>query len=63
MNPRALLVFKHDTPLGNAPSHKLFDLVTVTKKPDVEAPRSFNDYDLTINEAAIPNGVTLIRRI
>jgi CRISPR-associated protein Csd2 len=63
MNPRALLVFKHDTQLGNAPSHKLFDLVTVTKKPDVEAPRSFNDYDLTINEAAIPNGVTLIRRI
>jgi CRISPR-associated protein Csd2 len=63
MNPRALLVFKHDTQLGNAPSHKLFDLVTVTKKPNVEAPRSFNDYDLTINEAAIPNGVTLIRRI
>ena len=63
MNPRALLVFKHDTPLGNAPSHKLFDLATVTKKPDVEAPRSFNDYDLTIDEAAIPSGVTLIRRI
>lgn len=63
MNPRVLLVFKHDTPLGNAPSHKLFDLVTVAKMPDVGAPRSFNDYDLTINEAAIPNGVTLIRRI
>jgi CRISPR-associated protein Csd2 len=63
MNPRALLVFKHDTPLGNAPSHKLFDLVTVTKKPGIEAPRSFSDYDLKIDEAAIPSGVTLIRRI
>ena len=63
MNPRALLVFKHDSQLGNAPSHKLFDLVTITKKPDVEAPRSFNDYDLVINESAIPLGITLIRRI
>jgi len=63
MNPRALLVFKHDSQLGNAPSHQLFDLVTVTKKPGVEAPRSFSDYDLVINESAIPNGVTLIRRI
>jgi CRISPR-associated protein Csd2 len=63
MNPRALLVFKHDTALGAAPSHKLFDLVTISKKPDVEVPRSFSDYNLTIDEAAIPNGVTLIRRI
>jgi CRISPR-associated protein Csd2 len=63
MNPRALLVFKHDSQLGNAPSHQLFDLVTVTKKPGVEAPRSFSDYDLVINESGIPVGVTLIRRI
>ena len=63
MTPRALLVFKHDTQLGNAPSHKLFDLVTVAKKPEVEVPRSFSDYDLNIDEAAIPSGVTLIRRI
>ena len=63
MTPRALLVFKHDTQLGNAPSHKLFDLVTITKKPEVEVPRAFSDYDVTIDEAAIPNGVNLIRRI
>jgi CRISPR-associated protein Csd2 len=63
MNPRSLLVFKHDTALGNAPSHKLFDLVTVTKKPEVEVPRSFSDYELNIDESAIPEGVTLIRRI
>jgi CRISPR-associated protein Csd2 len=63
MNPRALIVFKHDTALGAAPSHKLFDLVSITKKPEVEVPRSFTDYDLTIDEAALPNGVTLIRRI
>jgi len=63
MNPRALIVFKHDTALGAAASHKLFNLVTITRKPEVEVPRSFADYDLTIEESAIPNGVTLIRRI
>ncbi len=63
MNPRALLVFKHDNALGAAASHKLFDLVTISKKAEVEVARSFADYDLTIDESAIPNGVTLIRRI
>ena len=63
MNPRALLVFKHDTALGAAASHKLFDLVTITKKAEVEVARSFADYDLSIDESAIPQGVTLIRRI
>ncbi len=63
MNPRGLLVFKHDSQLGNAPSHKLFEAVTVKKKSEVEVPRAFTDYDVTIDESAIPAGVTLIRRI
>lgn len=63
MNARNLLVFKHDSKLGAAPSHKLFDLVEVTKKSDVAVPRSFSDYDVTIDDSAIPNGITLIRRI
>jgi CRISPR-associated protein Csd2 len=63
MNPRALIVFKHENQLGKAPSHKLFDLVTITKKPDVEVPRAFSDYEVKIDESAIPEGVTLIRRI
>ena len=63
MAPRALIIFKHDNALGKAPSHKLFEAVTVKKKEDVEVPRSFTDYEVTIDESAIPNGVTLIRRI
>jgi len=63
MNPRALLVFKHDTALGSAPSHKLFDAVQIVRKPGVEVARSFADYDVTIDESAIPEGVTLIRRV
>jgi CRISPR-associated protein Csd2 len=63
MNPRALIVFKHDNQLGKAPSHKLFESVTLKLKDGIEVPRSFSDYELTIDESAIPNGVTLIRRI
>ncbi len=75
MNPRGLIVFKHDSQLGNAPSHKLFEAVTVIRKEGVEVPRSFNDYDVSIDgkpldefvksgeEKDLGNGVTLIRRI
>lgn len=48
MNPRALIVFKHDSPLGNARAGQLFDLVKVEKKEKVEFPRSFSDYNVTI---------------
>lgn len=63
MNPRGLLIFEHSSQLGAAPSHKLFDAVKVVKKADVEVARSFSDYEVTIDETAIPAGVTLIRRI
>lgn len=63
MAVRGLLVFKHDNQLGRASSHALFDAVTVTKKPGIEAPRSFSDYEVVVNQSAIPEGVTFIRRI
>ena len=63
MNPRGLIVFKHNSQLGNAPSHKLFEAVKVEKKNGVEVPRAFTDYDVTIDESAIPEGITLIHRI
>ncbi|PAW66320.1 MAG: type I-C CRISPR-associated protein Cas7/Csd2 [Verrucomicrobiia bacterium Tous-C5FEB] len=63
MNPRALLVFKHETQLGNAPSHKLFELVTVKKKDTVEVPRVFSDYEVTIDRSGLPAGVEIIERI
>jgi CRISPR-associated protein Csd2 len=63
MNPRALIVFKHDSQLGNAPSHKLFELVTVKKKDAVEVPRAFSDYEVTIDRSGLPAGVEIIERI
>lgn len=62
MAVRALIAFKHEKELGNAPSYKLFDAVTVEKKKCVEAPRSFGDYcDITVDEEAIPEGVSVLR--
>lgn len=61
MAVRELIVFKHDSEFGNAPAYKLFDTVKVAHKPDVVAPRSYSDYTVEVNEAALPAGVTCIR--
>ena len=45
MAVRSLIVFKHESELGNAPSYQLFDAVSIAKKDGVEAPRSFKDYE------------------
>lgn len=63
MAVRELIVFKHESELGNAPAHKLFDAVTVTRN-DASAPaRAYADYTVSINEQAIPEGVTCSRMI
>jgi CRISPR-associated protein Csd2 len=54
---RSLIVFKHDSELGNAPAYKLFDAVKVAKKDGVLAPRSFGDYCVEIDKSALPQGV------
>lgn len=59
MAARRCIVFKHSSQLGNAPAHKLFDAVRVEKKAGVEVPRSYTDYEVTIDKNAIPDGVTV----
>lgn len=61
MATRGLYVFKHDAKLGNAPAHALFERIQVVKNTDV--PRSFKDYDVTVNDANLPAGVTLLRKV
>jgi len=64
MNARKLIVFKHDSKLGNAPAHKLFDLVKVERAADSDKPpRSFSDYTVTVDQANIPQGITLEQRL
>lgn len=61
MAVRELIIFRHDSELGCAPAHKLFELVTAARKPDVTVPRCYGDYVITVDEAALPEGVTLRR--
>ena len=58
MSAQKLVVFKHDSVLGNAPANKLFDLVKVKKVCD-GAPRSFSDYTVTIDKEGLPANVTV----
>ena len=59
MNPRALIVFKHESPLGNARAGQLFELVNVEKKEGIEYPRSIGDYTVSIDKAGLPANVTV----
>lgn len=58
MSARKLIIFKHDSVLGNVPANKLFDLVKVEKVCD-GSPRSFNDYQIIIDKKALPGNVTV----
>lgn len=57
MSAQKLIVFRHDSVLGNAPANKLFDLVQIEKKTD-GTPRSFKDYEVTIG-SNVPSGVSI----
>lgn len=63
MAVRELIVFKHDSELGNAPAYKLFDLVKAQKNEGVEIPSAYSDYTVTVDKDGIPEGVTLTRMI
>lgn len=58
MSAQKLIVFRHDSVLGNAPANKLFDLVKIKKNTEA-APRSFSDYVVSIDKDSVPNGVTV----
>jgi CRISPR-associated protein Csd2 len=63
MAARRLIVFKHESDLGNAPSHKLFELVKVKKDDGVIIPRQFGDYKVAVDNSALPQGVTLVEKL
>lgn len=64
MNARKLVVFKHDSPLGNAPAHRLFDLVNVKRVIDESKPtRAFSEYSISVDSANVPQGVTLVEKL
>ena len=63
MAVRELIIFKHDSKLGCAPAWKLFESVQIERRDaDDSAPaRSWQDYAVTVDESALPAGITCIR--
>ncbi|MCI5150155.1 MAG: type I-C CRISPR-associated protein Cas7/Csd2 [Candidatus Electrothrix sp. MAN1_4] len=59
MAAQKLIVFKHDSELGNAPAHKLFELVDVQRKDESVPARNFADYEVTVAADKVPAGVGL----
>ena len=63
MAVRKLYIFKHNSELGNAPSHMLFNLVKVSKKnPEIPA-RNYSDYQVEIESSKLPNGEEIIEKL
>lgn len=58
---RKLYIFKHDSLLGNAPSHVLFDKILIQQRSE-EPPRAFRDYEVMV-EREMPEGVELIEKL
>jgi CRISPR-associated protein Csd2 len=61
MNCQELCIFTHENKYGNASAHRLFRYVNATLKDDSKPPRKFGDYEVSIDEADLPTGVTLTR--
>lgn len=51
MTTRGLYVFEHESSLGNAPAHKLFELIGPELKDRTRSPRAFADYRVAAPKA------------
>ena len=60
MTTRALWAFEHESPLGNAPAHRLFERIRVSRKDTSKPARQFADYDVSVDSANLPSGIRLI---
>jgi CRISPR-associated protein Csd2 len=56
---RGLYIFSHETAIGNAPAHKLFERIQVCRKDGIESPRHFSDYIVTVDTKDLPQGISL----
>ena len=62
MSAQRLIVFRHESELGNAPANKLFDLIDIKRKTD-DAARSFKDYTITVDTTNLPQGISIEEKI
>ena len=62
MSTRKLYIFKHDSALGNSPARTLFDFIQARRTDEIRPARKYADYQVEIDAAALPAGVTLIEK-
>ena len=60
---RGLYVFSHESKLGNAPAHTLFERVSVVMRDSITAPRRFQDYEVQLDVSEMPDGVGMTRLV
>ncbi|MGI6361763.1 MAG: type I-C CRISPR-associated protein Cas7/Csd2 [Bacillota bacterium] len=60
---RKLVIFKHASPLGNAPSHTLLERVCVQRKDQTTPPREYGAYEIVINQENMPDGVMVYEKV
>jgi CRISPR-associated protein Csd2 len=60
---RGLYIFSHESKLGNAPAHQLFDRIDTSMRDGVDVPRSFRDYEIHIDSKDLPEKVNLSRLV
>lgn len=64
MATRALIEFRHDTALGRAAAHTLFERVTATRMVgDAPPPRAFVDYRIEIDREGLPKGIDIVTHV
>lgn len=63
MSVRKLIVFKHESELGNAPAFQLFEKVKVKRKDESKPARRYEDYEVLVEEQNLPDGVTCIQKL
>ena len=59
---RELIIFKHDSELGCAHAHKMFERVSVNLREGIISPRSYSDYNITVNDIDLPGGIAIERK-
>jgi CRISPR-associated protein Csd2 len=76
MAPQTLVVFEHESPLGNAPANKLFERVRVgrtngdqfalsngSSNSEWKPARSFANFSITVNDSHLPSGIKVHRKL
>jgi CRISPR-associated protein Csd2 len=63
MATRGLYVFEHESKLGNASAHSLFERVVVRQKDAEKPARSFSDFEVCLNSSGTPAGVQLHAKV